>query len=517
VTKLRTLSLTLSFLIAFFYSVSHAIYLNDFLVNSEVQKYNDDFPSVLVGANGNFDVIWIKYRNVQNQYTLGRAYLKRFDHNGNVILPSTPLTADSMLVLSPTPAAILPAGGIVVTWADYTTQMYNPPYIHSYGQVYDSTGQPLTGVFRIDYLTSDDVLAFVTDVDVDSSGNIVILWRNFSDGHIYWQYFTNDGVPINAPMKADTCMEVQCTSPQDPFIAMHSDGRFVIVWYDNVVEYNSYLPVARLYDSTGLPVWPGAKLLTCDATLSTYLLSGSQGNCLAGGWTDVAMDRTRNFMIFMNAAAGEIQSNSVYGRLFNSAGIALTPNLKVNNSNPKTYDIYPCVNIDPEGGYYVMWSECRYSTYEGIRDVFLQKFDSLGNPVGDNWRVNTPRGSGKYGWTTFDIASSGDRAFIVWKDYRNWQDYPSYADTLLTDIYAQLVDVNQIGFYLPGDANFDGGIGLADVLYLVNYIFKGAIPPDPERWIGDVNADCKLTLADAIYLVNHIFKTGWPLQQGCAY
>jgi hypothetical protein len=164
-----------------------------------------------------------------------------------------------------------------------------------------------------------------------------------------------------------------------------------------------------------------------------------------------------------------------------------------------------------------MWTECRYSTNEGIRDVFLQRFDSGGNPIGDNWRVNTPRGSGKYNWISYDVAVSGDRAFIVWKDYRDWVTYPSYTDTLLTNIYGQLVDVSQIGFYMPGDANFDGSVSLADVIHLVNYIFKHSTPPDPELWIGDVNADCKVTLADVIYLVNHIFKTGWPIQQGCAF
>jgi hypothetical protein len=57
-----------------------------------------------------------------------------------------------------------------------------------------------------------------------------------------------------------------------------------------------------------------------------------------------------------------------------------------------------------------------------------------------------------------------------------------------------------------GDVNGDGVLTAADVIFLVNYVFKGgAAPPGMS---GDANCDISVTSADVIYLVNHIFKSG---------
>jgi|GEM_PF-2906384 len=61
-----------------------------------------------------------------------------------------------------------------------------------------------------------------------------------------------------------------------------------------------------------------------------------------------------------------------------------------------------------------------------------------------------------------------------------------------------------------GDVNGNGYITLGDVIYLVNYIFKGGPPPVPEKCDADANNDGKVTLADVIYLVNFIFRDATP-------
>jgi hypothetical protein len=66
--------------------------------------------------------------------------------------------------------------------------------------------------------------------------------------------------------------------------------------------------------------------------------------------------------------------------------------------------------------------------------------------------------------------------------------------------------------FIPGDANSDSKITLADAIYLVNFIFRSGKPPVPPE-AGDVNASCTVTLSDIIGLVNYIFK-GMPIQ-GC--
>lgn len=60
---------------------------------------------------------------------------------------------------------------------------------------------------------------------------------------------------------------------------------------------------------------------------------------------------------------------------------------------------------------------------------------------------------------------------------------------------------------LRGDVNGNGDVTSADIIALVNWIFKGQNPP-PTLQSGDANADLVLQSADIIYLVNYIFKSG---------
>jgi hypothetical protein len=63
--------------------------------------------------------------------------------------------------------------------------------------------------------------------------------------------------------------------------------------------------------------------------------------------------------------------------------------------------------------------------------------------------------------------------------------------------------------YICGDANNSGSINVADINYLVNYIFRGGPPPRPLE-AGDCNGDCTINVGDINYLVNFVFKGGPP-------
>lgn len=72
-----------------------------------------------------------------------------------------------------------------------------------------------------------------------------------------------------------------------------------------------------------------------------------------------------------------------------------------------------------------------------------------------------------------------------------------------------------VALYATGDANGDGSINIADIVFLVAYLFKGGPAPSP-LWRADVNGDCKVTIADIVYLVSYLFKGGPPPKRGCA-
>jgi hypothetical protein len=62
---------------------------------------------------------------------------------------------------------------------------------------------------------------------------------------------------------------------------------------------------------------------------------------------------------------------------------------------------------------------------------------------------------------------------------------------------------------LVGDANVSASINSADIIFLVNFIFKGGTAPGcSDARSGDVECSGSITSSDVIYLVNFVFKSG---------
>ncbi|MGB8658095.1 MAG: dockerin type I repeat-containing protein [Candidatus Zixiibacteriota bacterium] len=80
------------------------------------------------------------------------------------------------------------------------------------------------------------------------------------------------------------------------------------------------------------------------------------------------------------------------------------------------------------------------------------------------------------------------------------------------------MDVHPVSFSVAilacGDCTGDGIVDAGDVVYLINYLFKGGAPPAP---ICRANADCigALDVADVIVLVNYLFRNGGPPCLNC--
>jgi hypothetical protein len=65
-------------------------------------------------------------------------------------------------------------------------------------------------------------------------------------------------------------------------------------------------------------------------------------------------------------------------------------------------------------------------------------------------------------------------------------------------------------YYLCGDANGDGIVDIADVVYLIDYLFISGPVPEPSV-AGDANCDGMVDVADIVYLINSLFLGGSEL------
>jgi hypothetical protein len=62
-------------------------------------------------------------------------------------------------------------------------------------------------------------------------------------------------------------------------------------------------------------------------------------------------------------------------------------------------------------------------------------------------------------------------------------------------------------FDLKGDVNLDMKVSISDVVYLINYLFKGGPAPSFPS-LADVDCSGEINVSDVIYLINYLFKGG---------
>jgi hypothetical protein len=78
------------------------------------------------------------------------------------------------------------------------------------------------------------------------------------------------------------------------------------------------------------------------------------------------------------------------------------------------------------------------------------------------------------------------------------KSHSAFGEDFTTIKYVQL---------LRGDANGNGEIEPGDIVYLVNYLFRGGASPVPLQ-AGDCNCDGEVGPGDVVYLINFLFR-GW--------
>jgi hypothetical protein len=128
-----------------------------------------------------------------------------------------------------------------------------------------------------------------------------------------------------------------------------------------------------------------------------------------------------------------------------------------------------------------------------------------GMVVGSGWTwlpivASTSCGAGSYSWNIPNTVNSGWWLRICDSEYHYLCDYSNDDFSIIT--------------CFPGDANGDQVADGADLVFLINYLFKWGDPPDPMA-NGDVNADCVVSPPDLVYFINYLFRDGEPLLVGC--
>ena len=69
--------------------------------------------------------------------------------------------------------------------------------------------------------------------------------------------------------------------------------------------------------------------------------------------------------------------------------------------------------------------------------------------------------------------------------------------------------------YLAGDIDLNGALDVADIIYMVDFMFNEGEPIMLNE-VADVDNNCVIDIGDLVYLVDFQFTSGPPPIMGCA-
>ncbi len=273
-------------------------------------------------------------------------------------------------------------------------------------------GSRVAAAERTDFLINDDASHTAQNnprIAVAGDGGFVIVWTDQRNGSndIFLQRFDTDGAAIgqNRQVNDDATSAYQ----RDPAIGVDLSGLYSVVWTDYRNGSYPFDPDVffQRYDSAVVPSGVNRNVTTelPDSLKETpdIALSPWGGGMLV--WADY---RNRNW--------------DVYGQVISSNGGLIGTNFRVNNDVGSAQQHSPRVAVSPEGWYVVTW----YDNRLGNDDIFAQRFDSLGVALGPNIRVNSDAGTIRQAFP--DAATDGAGHFtVVWVDWRNGI-YPANPD-----------------------------------------------------------------------------------------
>ena len=248
---------------------------------------------------------------------------------------------------------------------------------------------------------------------MDQLGDFVVTWQSLlaaSNGKydIYARLYNSAGVARTGEFLVNTYTTGQ---QERPSVAMDSGGDFVIAWgtQSESSQLDAYEIRAQRYNSSAMA--QGGEF-----EVNSNAIHG-QAN------PSIAMDSAGDFVVAWTSPYSPLLTNSnhVYARRFNSAGVAQDAADVLINTSTAGQQHDPSVAMDASGDYVVAWAD--------TLNFYGRTFNAGGIAQESNEFIVDPRGVGPFG-PSAAMDAAGD--FVITYTYST----PSSS----FDVYAQMYD-----------------------------------------------------------------------------
>ncbi len=435
----------------------------EFEANTRTSNKQEN-PAIAMDAEGNFVVVWNSY--LQDGSSNG-IFGRRFDSN------CTPLNEEFQINTTTSgnqrepSVAMDAAGNFVVAW--YGPGMAEEDKEDIFARRFDPNGQPLGSEFCVNTYTNDRQL--YPGVAMDNDGGFVIVWESMNiheqdNKIICGQLYDSFGSSIGH----EFVISEEISDSRYPDVAMETEGNFAIVWMQ---DKSSNSIITRLYNADGT-----AK--TEPFEISTIRFSSITR-------PSIAMDKDGNFVVAWDGDPNLAGLDDIHARRYGFDGTAIGEQFIVNTSieGPQQN---PQVAMNNRGRFIIVW-DSKIDPDINERDIFAQRYDSAGGPLGDEFQVNTYMADDQ---KRPSVAMGQNSKFVMaWQSYG--QDGSGYGIFGKTEKMVGSADFNSDGF-----VNFNDYRVLAEEWLKVENLLRADLIEDDRVDVQDLTEFCRqwLTAAD---------------------
>ncbi|MFQ6079859.1 MAG: hypothetical protein ACE5NJ_12105, partial [Thermodesulfobacteriota bacterium] len=199
-------------------------------------------------------------------------------------------------------------------------------------------------------------------VATNNSGQSVVSW--VKGGELWAQLFDPDGAEAGGPFPVSNSAE------SGGRVAMNREGQFVVTWRTG----NSDLR-GRIYDPSANPLG------------ESFMINDSSGNCCYNH--TLASNSEGRFVVIWH----QDPPVNMKGQLFDWSGWKVGQNFQILDAD-SLFIMRGIAAVDDQGNFLVVWEDDRIegsapSPYEeSLYDIFGQYYNSKGEPIGPNVKLN---------------------------------------------------------------------------------------------------------------------------------
>jgi hypothetical protein len=361
----------------------------EFQVNTRTTNKQEN-PAIAMDGAGNFVVVWNSY--LQDGSSNG-VFGQRFNPNCRPLGVEFQINTTSSGNQKEPSVAMNTDGNFLVVWQG--PGMVEEDKEDIFARRFDSNGQPIGSEFRVNTNTNNKQLC--PRAAMNNSGGFAIVWESVNvpeEGKkaICGQFYDNNGLKIGSEFVIND-------GPSDgryPDVAMDSQGHFSVVWME---DKSSNSIMGRLYNADG-----SAK--TEPFEVSTIRFSSVTQ-------PSISMNRQGEFVVVWDGDPKLASLDDIHARMFDTNGMAIGEQFIVNTTTVGPQQ-NPEVAMNNRRQFIVVW-DIKIDPDINEREIFAQRFDSMGEAIGDEFQVNDY------------IESDQKRPVVAMKEGRNfitaWQSY----------------------------------------------------------------------------------------------